>query len=68
MRKFILIIFGDIDFNDDVATIWHIYSTLLVPYEDKDKVDEIAENHCEANGYDGYVAPQLYGEVIFKTV
>lgn len=68
MQKFILIIFGDIDFNDDVATIWHIYDTILVPYEDKDKIDEIAELHCEANGYDGYVAPQLYGEVRFKNI
>lgn len=68
MEKFILIIFGDIDFNDDVATIWHIYSTTLVPYKDKDKVDEIAENICNLNGYDGYVAPQLYGEVFFKSL
>jgi len=63
MKKF-LIVFGIIDFHDDIATVYDVYDCIMV--DNPDDIDKAGEEHCEKNGYDFYVAPQQYaGEVIF---
>ncbi len=65
----VLIIFGDIDFNNDIAAIHKIYDVLLLPANNDDEaINDICEKTMEAKGYDTYIIPQWYaGEVIFKT-
>jgi hypothetical protein len=60
--KLVLIVFGNIDFNDDVATIYRVDNCMMIPQSETDIIVEGLVNY-----YDGYIIPQLYsGEIIWK--
>lgn len=60
--KLVLVVFGNIDFQDDVATIHRVDNCMIIPQSEVDVITETLVNY-----YDGYIMPQLYsGEIIWK--
>ena len=60
--KKLLVVFGNIDFDNDVATIYRIDNCMIIPQSEVDNIVESLVNY-----YDGYIIPQLYsGEIIWK--
>jgi hypothetical protein len=60
--KVVLIVFGNIDFEDDVATIYRVDNCMMIPQSEIDTIVESLVNY-----YDGYIIPQLYsGKIIVE--
>jgi hypothetical protein len=60
--KKLLIVFGNIQFEDDVATIYRVDNCMMIPESEINIIVDSLVNY-----YDGYIIPQLYsGEIIWK--
>ena len=60
------IIFGDIEFIDDIAYINKIYGILRV--DSLERAEQIGDQLTQKSVYDAYVIPEIYGEenIVYK--
>jgi hypothetical protein len=60
--KKILVVFGNIQFDNDVATIYRVDNCMMIPESEINIIVDSLVNY-----YDGYIIPQLYsGQIIWK--
>lgn len=62
----VLIIFGDMEFNDNICTVYSVKKTISI---DSNKAENFAEKTmCEnSSEIDSYVIPEMYkGKIIYK--
>lgn len=60
--KTLLVIFGDIDFENDIATVHKIYGKVYIPENNNEAFESLLDI------YGTYVVPEIYGNdnIVYK--